>query len=436
MNGKICCMFVLILFLLTSCDNSIHYIDNLEKDIITNDEIHYSFEYTESNDTHVSYNAINGTDFLQYNEGYIYFYNGYPTIFGNRSSTLWKYNIQTGNLKTVCDDPLCTHNDPHCPIFGITPAFYIYNNNIFYRRSYRYVNGNKTEDYSGFMAYNMETSKIIVYNKYDELLGPLYGKQLYVDNYRFYYEYSYDEESKTSYAMICRMNIDTKEIVTLKENNEEYENATSSFSLGTMFLFSLNNRIYFSDGTCIFSTDYNMENRITHIYGTFVYRDIYTDGEYIYYGVSDNYDDITVQTLYQIKLDGSDKKNLGVKTKTWRLTNNYIYYGALNQDIVEKNGLSGYSGENVTLSLNEIRRCFHDGTNDTQIFKFSNENINSEFLTYFCVGNYIYGLYVNYTDNNNNGIIEDDEVYNSISSETYNILRVNMITGEYYYIRP
>ena len=64
------------------------------------------------------------------------------------------------------------------------------------------------------------------------------------------------------------------------------DDSTNDNTIGfnNMFLFAVDQRIYFSDGKKIYSTDYNMNNRQDIMSVASLDSNIKTDGEYIYWG--------------------------------------------------------------------------------------------------------------------------------------------------------
>lgn len=115
---------VIILLSLISCDDGqLEYIEkNNQKNISDT-----PFEYIKFDDEPLDYyNLVVGWDQLQYINGYIYFRNGLANPFNfPENQTLWRYNVETNNITTVCPDPLCKHNTKDCPIFAISDNFYI-----------------------------------------------------------------------------------------------------------------------------------------------------------------------------------------------------------------------------------------------------------------------------------------------------------------------
>ena len=433
-------IMLFIILCLTSCDDETYIeppIDTTKNNTI--------FEYTDNKDKPLDFNVIDGSDVIKYYNGYLYFLNGSTSL--SKSVTLMKYNIKSNNLTCVCADPLCDHNTPDCPLYGLNNSYYIYNDNIYFQRIYHYMhrkpNGNPDymEYFTGSCSYNFSDMKLTIYEQIEnaeisDLGYTEYTSQLYTENYRYYYKYVYNESLENYIFSICRMDLNTKEIVVLdSDSNIEDSEDLFSTSLKITFLFHLNDRIYFTDGKTIYSTDFDMNDRQDVLNGTFIYSEIYTDGEYIYWGESEDSDNNILQTLYRAKLDGSgEKTSLGIKTEDWQITENYIYYLNPCETIIGKNEMEQRNGENIVLNNNEIRRTSHDGSSNEAVFSLIQDDTNFEIYQYTCVGNYIYAAYETYTDNNNDGAINDSEFYQSTYAAAYTILRIDVTTGDTYYI--
>ena len=104
-------IFMFAFIFLFSCENKeLKYIEKNK----TEDTIEIPFEFTESDDEPTdNYNLMLGWNILGFSDGYIYFVNGSSNPFNlQENQTLWKYNIKTNNLTSVCSDPICKHNTP------------------------------------------------------------------------------------------------------------------------------------------------------------------------------------------------------------------------------------------------------------------------------------------------------------------------------------
>lgn len=200
------------------------------------------------------------------------------------------------------------------------------------------------------------------------------------------------------------------------------------------FLFTINSKVYFTDGKTIFSTDVNLENRIDHITGSFL-LDVFTDGEYIYYGVPIE-DGSHIESIHRVDFDGKNDIELGIIASNGnvKITSKYIYYEKYDEISIGKNKVSGYSGDEIVLYNSEIWRCNHDGTDQKLIYKFKGDMANYRIRNECYIGNYIYGVYNYWVDSNNDGTFEDGDHHSSADNDEYKIMRIDVNTGEIFII--
>jgi hypothetical protein len=432
---------LMILIYSASCTKKLEYIER-EVNIF---EENIPFEYIHSDDVPLGGNIVFGGDLLQYSNGYIYFQNGGANVLGfPENQTLWKYNIATNNLTTVCPDPLCKHNIKDCPLFAMD-TMYIYDNKVLFYSRYKFIldGGSKNapvwNEWAGFIMYDIPTGK---YNLRNEINPSTYVqnvRQLFVDNYCLYYDYIYNENIEEWVFAVCRWDLTTNEVVVLGGLDNIYNLYSGNLPVfASTFLFSIDSRIFFTDGQMIFSTDINYENRIDHLTGSFL-LDVYTDGEYIYYGVPvpREPDDYLIQSIRRVDFDGQNDIELGIVSELgrWNITTNYIYYKKYDKIAIGKNMTSEYPGQNINMYNSEIWRCSHDGTNHELVYKFEGDMANYRIESELYVGNYIYGIYERWTDSNNDNVFKDGDQYRSGNYENYSIMRIDINTGEIYYIK-
>ncbi len=429
---------------LFSCENKeLKYIEKNK----TEDTIEIPFEFTESDDEPTdNYNLMLGWNILGFSDGYIYFVNGSSNPFNlQENQTLWKYNIKTNNLTSVCSDPICKHNTPSCPLYAITDQYYIYNNKVLATYIYyTFIDDGSTgntpdiEGWGGFKMYDMSNGKSLLLNEFNPKEGYTEDlRKLIFDDYCIYYDYVYNEKIDAWVFAICRWDMTTNKIVTLTGMDNTYDfNSQENSALATTFLFAIDSRIYFSDGKTIYSTDVNYENRIDHVTGKFD-ANVYTDGKYIYYGIYIPNSKNTVQSIRRMDFDGKNDIDLGINAESynWQITSKYIYYKKYDEITIGKNMVSGYAGENIILTNSEIWRCNHDGTNHELVYKFEGDMANTRMVNEIYVGNYIYGIYEKWTDSDNDGVFKDGDRYYSDTYEDFTIMRINIETGEVYYIK-
>jgi hypothetical protein len=434
MSFKKVLLICVVMLLLSSCSK-----ENLANPSNTFEQengVVLDFSYSESDDNVILYNAYNSTNIFQYEDGYIYFNKSGP--FGSTSSTLMRYNVSTGNITSICPDPLCKHDSPDCPLYGLIGAFIISKNIIYFNCRYNYLvrKSDGAPDYykkfCGFVSYDIENNKRTVLEEYEDTIISGRPFDIFIYNYHYYYRNIYDEKSNNYKITICRRNLITNEVIMLDD--------ISLQDVTTIMLFTLNNRIYFSDGCSIFSTNYDGNDYQTLLNGKF---DIaYTDGQYIYYrsklnDTSQFSQSKDVYTVHRVDFNGKNDIDLNLCTKNFAVTGKYIYYIAYDEEIIGKNGIKGRSGENIVLSGSEIRRCNHDGSDNICVFRFDGDMVNYRLSVFplTVIGNYIYSSYEKWTDINGDGIFVEGELYNSTDRKTYNIMRIDVNSGDVYYIK-
>ncbi len=399
------CFFVICL-ILTSCNN-IDYSDNTS--------------HVDANATDLPLGvavAQDGLSKIKYYDGCIYFIG--PSFGNNVQKTLWRYNIATDICSTVCADAICMHNTKDCPFFSMEKNFYISDNCVYYERTFPFG----TDRYYDFVRYDIENAKLKQYFKSEDIERPTYKYELYVDGYRFYYKSVFDQVSGEYYFALHRLELATGDEVALFLNDDQ------GIDLDVQLLFALDEHLYFSDGREIFSADYEMNDKKTVLSGTFLYSDIYTDGQNIYWGEGEQ----DAQSLYRARLDGSEKTSLGITAAKWQITSNYIYYLNTESYVVGKNSTTEMQGENIVIPSSELRRANLDGSDDTRVFEL-NGDICYEIISFCSVGRSIYLSYIKYYDANGDNAIEDGEIYQSIDTTDYSIMCINTQDGSVKYIR-
>lgn len=425
--------------LLSACSNK----KNPDDYLIYSENNNENLSYIDSDDEPILNNYIGIRNAIQYFDGYLYLFNGNPSAFLDDSSkdivvTLVKYNIKTGNITTVCQDPLCSHTTPSCPFSGAISTFYINNSIVYYERQYTYYSShtNNTEALRQFCSYNLETMKITVHNESEIESGMTYAegkRELFIDNYCYYYDYVYDEKSNQYIFKICKMDLNTNKISVIGgENNIDNASAENNYMMtfSEKFLFVLNNRIYFTDINSIYSTDLNGSDKQIHVNGNFIYDDIYTDGEYIFYGAPT--EEANIQSIHRVNFDGTDDRELGILTLTngWTITKKYIYYDSVyNKTVAEKT-----PGGGIQFYSDATNRCDHDGKNNEIVYHSDNGNKYIQLIDKCIIGNYIYANYYTFEDKNSNDIADEGEYYLNKNDMKYNIMRINVLDGEIDYL--
>jgi hypothetical protein len=296
---------------------------------------------------------------------------------------------------------------------------------------------NGLETWGGFVSYDLKNAKFTVHNRFDTSGGVSgFLLQLYVDNYRYFYDKVYNEKTDKWESLLTRMDLNTSKTIRLSEDNVfDEELARDSAGFTTRFLFAFDGRIYMTDMQTIYSTDYDMKDKKIHANGNFAFG-AKTDGKYIYYGVKPETESkYMLQSVRRMNFDGSGDIEMGIVAENFNITENYIYYITPDEISIGKSEISNYGGNEVILFGSEIRRCTHDGTNNERVYKFEGDMANYRFIgTPLIVGNYIYGTYSYWIDSDSDGIFKDGDSYSSNNNEDFNIMRIDIATGEIYYI--
>jgi hypothetical protein len=262
-----------------------------------------------------------------------------------------------------------------------------------------------------FGTYNLESMKYVVRNK---IMGSNtfseYNRQLFTDNYRYFYDFIYDEEEQRHFFQIARMDLNTNKITALAPKEEIIN--TDTFNI--RFLFVLENRIYLTDINSIYSTDLDLNDKKLIMNGNFIYDDIFTDGTHIFYGVPT--DTQYVISIHRANLDGTDNIELGIITNVseWTITKNHIYYAVPFRKTIGSNG-------GVSFFSNAIIRCDYEGNDKKVVYQAANNEEDGTYIQLHgstFVGNYIYTNYYTFDEKN--------EIYYSNLGEGY-FLRINMI---------
>lgn len=405
-------LFVWILILSLVCSlfacSQIEINDNVQE--LKAQVLNEDWSYSASDDHPIDLYYI-PTKSLQYVNGSIYVFN--RTI--DDIVTLVRLDQESGNITSVCSDPLCNHNTIECPFGGNISGISIYQDEIYYWRSFMRKNvatGKYDQTIRQFCSYNLKTMNFTVHIEQAILNGissGQYMKMLFADEYCYFYDYVYYKETDTYQWLLKKMNINSSDVSVVNE----IENSTDFPA--DVFLFIIEDRIYFKNPGEIYSTDINLNNKIVHVKGKFLSEDIFTNGKYIFYSVLD--ESGMSETIHRVNLDGTNDVDLGISSAVnWCLTENYIYYFIPNQFDIP----AGEDGFEVTMYFDSIFRCDFEGKNREHVITLDpkqNSEIDALYqLTEMVVaGNYIYSGFYSFKDVNMNEKVDAGEyVYNSL----------------------
>lgn len=231
--------------------------------------------------------------------------------------------------------------------------------------------------------------------------GNPYPESWSVENLSYSYEYACDDSREDARKVLVRRDTVTGETVRYNENGE------LSDKMLWRPCFVSDGRIYFTDGTEIFSTDTELSDKQTVASGVFAY-DVLSNGEYIYYGVQT---EANLEEIYRMSLDGGEGVSIGIFCRPGGLfiSESYLYYKSY--EPIE-------FSEGVALEGEHIYRASHDGSGVQTVYSFASDmRTRSECY----VGNYIYALFER---------IDENGHYMSFDEGRYEIVRIDMTTGE------
>ena len=408
---KILCAIIAMLMLLVSCDKS-------ETPNDTTREIEVYAPVTLSDEPL----SVLLLDPIKYNQGYIY-----TKVTVSSGSYLVRYNCKTGKTSTVCADPLCFHDNEECPMVGIEIWNVLPNGNICYSHKFKMNYRNdagvitKKVDIFDHAVYNPRDGKKTVLYKYDS--GYFSAPELYSEDYRFYQSIEYNKERELFVCGLYRMNLDNGDIKLLLEYAASEEG--NSFVVTSNLIMLKDNRIYLEGNQSVFSIDFEGENRITHLEGSFP-STVYSNGDYVFYKDDDG--------IYRRSLSGGEEEHIVECDNIYgdiALTTNWIYWQAGDKITLGKANIPGYSAKEVTLSGGEIYRCRHDGSELTKITTMSGEYEHVRPMKLLPAGDYIYTIFTGWQDKNNDGIFTGDEQFTSpVQGEAARIYRIDTVSGE------
>ena len=380
-------------------------------------------------------NVENGADEIIYSNGKIYLHtNRYrdPYNFPENKS-LVEIDPQTNEIKYVCSNPQCNHATTECPLFGIQNIKYVYKDYILFPRIYFDVfDDNNYGSYKGhgdYVLYDKDNNLIKIREPINVDRFVEYTLQLYINNLCYYYDSDWVEEESTWLFHLCKWDLETNEVTVLEENIYPVNNKYLDVLNCTM-LFSIDDRLYFTDGSSIFSTDINYKNKKTIAYGSFC-LDVLTDGLHIYYGVPVS-DGSYIQNIRRMDLNGKNDVDLGIITERYciKICDDLIFYKQYDEIPI---GYMSYENEltkNIVLCGSEIWCCNSNGQNKRMIYKFSGEYENYRMLCEVYTPNYIYGIFDWWEHPSDNRLLSESDHHYCFEEDVYKLFRIDVQTGE------
>ena len=398
-TAAVCCAVLLTV----SCESTeLRYIDKDERNLNESAE----FTYTASDDE-PCYFGSQSTDDLKYRDGYLYIVCG----------TLYRLNIETGNVTTACGDPLCTHDNEECPYFGIGMYYISADGSLCFPGD------------GGFVRYDQERMKRVLLDDYKGAASWFFAPELYYDDYRVYNGFDYDPE-KDKYTYGLRR-------ADLKKGGSGFFGGTTDSDGNYLPLmaqpwFVVGDRLYLEDGKCFFSLDKDGGDRKD----LFAKKDeggyMYTDGEYVYYREDDR------SSIIRRSLDGGEPETVVTGAYTYQyfmLTDEYIYYMKPDGDdvVLGKADIRGYAADEVVITPLVICRSRHDGSGEERLASVTDIEKGLSPIGWIVVGNYLYCEYSYWEDADGDGIFTyGDNKYSTMSDTVCKLMRVDLSTGDRY----
>jgi len=378
---------------------------------------------------------------IQYHNGYIYMHSGvnYNTTMSSSMGTLVRYNPETGNITTVCPDPLCMHDTVDCPFAGAIPFFYMKDDSIIYmRRFYLPSEGN----YQQYCTYDIENMKLKVHHEYLDENGSFgYAPASVLHNgFWYFHEMVYDEETDTSGWGIHQLNLKSGKMNVILEDNQE--NSVEG-KINNQLLFAIEDRLYFSDLKSIYSTNQDLTDKTVHIEADFANQDAVTDGTYVYATIPE-YDEQGKWTersrLHRFSLATGEDTNLGIEAADWEMTEQYIYYYPSTQRL--------YINDNTTdeaeipfAAYDSLWRCRHDGSEAEKVFDLYKYDETTGQITaaislsgiYTIAGDTLYARYKLWEDKDGSGSQTTGDMFydGAMSANECRILKLDLTDGTY-----
>jgi len=392
--------------MITSCTNAIyHATDDMgpKKAAETTILAQYSdFTYISSEDkmtAEVLDTGCNGTLFYSpmYENSIIIKLNDVPCI----------YNDETGNIGSLCIDPLCLHDTMECPYGGMTSGVILKDNKAYFNVF------KPLEEVRGFYELDLKSGRKRELRVKDMGLGC--DTQFYDDDFSYFYEAAAedDPENKTSKTVWIFYRQDMK---TLKW--EELERSVDMLDIqlfgryGDRFLFHSG-----VTGNLLTAPVDNVTDRSILFDGYAEFAPMMVEGDTIFFiEIRDGQ-----SSLSSIRADGIDYKSYPIENlcdfgTPFYVTKNYIYF--MYDEPVELPE-NNYADE---ISPRKIWRMNRETEEITLAYEMD-ERLDLVDIEQFVVkGNYIYAKYVLFTEDYQT--IDDSEGY----------LRLGIADGSIYLI--
>ncbi len=367
----------------------------------------HEFTYTPSEDGTDDILNINRSKYCFSTEGSLYF---------QKLGMMVRYDPETGRQTYLCTDPLCEHGEG-CP-FGrsdLTSGVYVYKDKVLYYGLDPDAGGMSVMLYST----TERTTKALRAITGNRMISTLVA----AEEWYYFVDLVYNKRKDSYTRSLCRQFYDSGEIEVILTEDESLQKTYLVGTNGEVLYLSRSDDTFLvlsMDGKEVISSFPMKCDSLLSIY-----RDeymIYMDGD--------------TKELYQINMDGTGLRSLGIKDIIYfYLTDSYIYYITLDKVVSERdyNDFDNPDDDvDIYLRYCSIYRCDHDGKNSELIY----QNVQGDdilqferFNPFIAEGNYLYGIFT-YQDVKGEDIIATD----SRQTNAYTYFRIDCTTGEVYYI--
>lgn len=402
---KIILLFLTAMFL-ASCENTIYQVeDNMGpqfQEYKTILDQYNEFSYVSSDDA-ASAETLDEicSSRLQYSEEYdsIIMIMDIPYL----------YNDKTGNLGSLCTDPLCFHNTADCPYHGLISGVVFANQKAYF---------NALEPAEGmYVYYELDLKNGRKRELRRRPMGAQVMSQYFDEDYAYYYDIieQDDSEQKTvnRYYAFMRQNLDTLETEELSRT-EGYIDTVIRKRFGDTFLFRRQ-----SDGNLLIAPVDNLSAQ-TVIFDGFVSgknNSMQIEGDTVFFlELTD-----AGAVLSSICYDGTGCRSYPIpelfdKIQSYYVTEKYIYYMGNEPLDIPSGGVTSFLCPRTIWRMNRE-------TEEITLAYEMDERLDLVDIEQFVVkGNYIYAKYVLFTEDYQ--AIDDSEGY----------LRLGIADGSIYLI--
>ena len=401
----------IILFLFTSCDTAIYEIPDShtqETDAAQNYHItDAAFSYAASDDR-----AVNTTNRKLFLAGNIRYYDG--AMYMTSHGMVYRYDIEDGGVIPLCTDPLCMHKDADCPFYGIAHGnIFIHENKIYYKRNYSELitdaAGNVKDSIPKreYVCFDIEKQELTLLGTWEH--GTSIESEFFSGDYRYYLNTTVADDNTLTFSI-------NRE--SLKSGKTEVLRDMGEWMAGIAYVDG--DTVYLSDGVGIYRFSVNdTEPPETVCTGNF-WDICYADG--YFYARRD-------KEIVRINADSGDTVVLHTsefEPEGLCMTRDYLYFRS-NEEISYGRDKNQNAGAEIFYPRSDIYRIPVDGGDAELVYTLSAEMKHYFLGNFVADGNYLYAQW-GYCDT------ETGAYYDSWNDAEYDYMRIDLRSGEIYYI--